>query len=113
MSSIISFADFEKVDIRLGRVVQVDAFPEGKYSSHILHIDFGTEIGQKKSLARLTPNYQGTELIGTLVAAVLNFPPKQIGHHRSECLLLGFPDHQGNVVLVTPSRPVPLGGRLH
>lgn len=109
----ITWEDFEKIDIRVGCVVDVQNFPEGKYSSHILKIDFGPEMGIKKSLARLTPNYIGPELLGRQVLAVTNFEPKQIGQHISEVLTLGFPDLSGNVVLVHPEQDVPLGGKLH
>ncbi len=104
--------DFEKLDIRVGKVLSVEPFPEGKYSTHILQIDFGPEIGTKKSLARLSPNY-GTEIAGSLVLGVVNFPPRQIGKHQSEVLTLGVPDADGNTVLLRPERDVPLGGRLY
>jgi len=104
--------DFEKIDIRVGRVQAVEPFPEGKYSTHILTIDFGPELGVRKSLARLTPHYDGAELAGRLVLGVVNFPPRQIGKHRSEVLTLGVPDADGNAVLLAPDREVPLGGRL-
>jgi len=109
----IAWQDFEQVDIRVGRVLEVTDFPEGKYSTHILKIDFGAEIGVKKSLAKLKPNYVGSELVGRQVLAVVNFEPKQIGTHKSEVLTLGFPDESGNVVLVHPEKDVPLGGKLH
>lgn len=109
----ISFAEFEKTDIRVGKIVEVHPFPEGRYSTHILRIDFGPEIGIKKSLAKLAPNYVGDELPGRLVLAVVNFPPRQIGMHRSEVLTLGLPDDAGNVVLIRPDADVPLGGKLH
>jgi tRNA-binding protein len=105
--------DFEKLVIRVGRVVEVWPFPEGRSSTHILMIDFGPERGTKKSLARLAPNYAGPELIGRQVLAVVNFPPRQIGKHLSEVLTLGVPDERGNVVLLRPDRDVPLGSRLH
>ncbi|MBI1323188.1 tRNA-binding protein [bacterium] len=105
--------DFEKIDIRVGRVVTAEPFPEGRYSTHILRIDFGPELGMKKSLARLAPNYAGPELAGRLVLAVVNFPPRQIGPHRSEVLTLGLPDADGQTVLIEPEREVPPGGRLH
>lgn len=108
----ISFQDFENVDIRVGKVVEVHDFPEGKYSTHILYIDFGPGLGWKKSLARLTPNYKGPELVGQLVCAVVNFEPKQIGQHLSEVLTLGFNDEEGNVVLIRPQSHVPLGSKL-
>lgn len=105
--------DFQKLDIRVGKVLDVQPFPEGKYSTHILTIDFGAEIGTKKSLARLSPNHTGTDVQGKQVLAVVNFPPKQIGKHVSEVLTLGVPDENGNVVLIHPERTVPLGGKLY
>jgi tRNA-binding protein len=105
--------DFEKLDIRVGRVVGVQPFPEGRYSTHVLMIDFGPELGVKKSLAKLAPNYEGGELVCRLVLAVVNFSPRQIGRHHSEVLTLGVPDENGNVVLVRPDAAVPLGGRLY
>ena len=104
--------DFEKLDIRIGRVVEVTSFPEGRYSSHILKIDFGAELGTKKSLARLTPNYEGDELFGRQILCVVNFAPRQIGKHLSEVLTLGVPDEHGNVVLLRPDSDVPLASRL-
>jgi tRNA-binding protein len=108
-----SLDDFEKVDIRVGRVIDVKPFPEVRYSTHILLIDFGPEIGAKKSLAKLAPNYQGDEVVGRMVLCVTNFPPRQIGKHQSEVLTLGVPDERGNVVLLRPDTNVPLGGRLY
>ncbi len=105
--------DFQKLDVRVGRVLSVVPFPEGKFSTHILEIDFGTEIGEKKSLARLSPNYKEEDVTGTLVLGVVNFPPRQIGKHLSEVLTLGVPDSEGNVVLIRPERDVPIGGRLY
>lgn len=105
--------DFEKVEIRVGQVLQVQPFPEGRYSTHILLIDFGPDLGTKKSLAKLAPNYHGEELLGRQVLGVVNFPPRQIGKHLSEVLTLGVPDAQGNVVLVRPDVEVPLGSRLY
>lgn len=110
---MINYADFEKVDIRVGRVLEVTDFPEGKYSTHILKIDFGKEIGVKKSLARLVPNYNGPELVGQEVIAVVNLEPKKIGEHFSEVLTLGLKDENGNVILVRPDKDVPLGGKLY
>ena len=104
---------FEKLDIRVGRVIDVQPFPEGRYSTHILMIDFGPKLGTKKSLAKLAPNYAGPELIGRQVLAVVNFPPRQIGKHLSEALTLGVPDENGNVILLRPDRDVPLGGKLY
>jgi len=109
---MITYSEFEKIDIRVGKILEVKPFPEGKYSTHILSIDFGSEIGVKKSLAKLAPNYQGQELIGKQVMAVVNFPPKQIGPHQSEVLTLGVPDEAGNVVLLMPEREVPLSGKM-
>ncbi len=109
---MITHDDFSRVDIRVGRVLSVEPFPEGKYSTHILKIDFGPEIGEKKSLAKLKPLYEGPELVGRQVIAVVNFPPKQIGKHLSEVLTLGMPDADGNAVLLRPERDVPLGGKL-
>lgn len=105
--------DFEKLDIRVGRVIHVQPFPEGRYSTHVLQIDFGSELGTKKSLAKLAPNYEGPEIVGMQVLAVVNFLPKQIGKHLSEVLTLGVPDEAGNVILLRPEREVPLGGRLY
>jgi tRNA-binding protein len=110
---MIEYHDFEKVDIRVGKIIEVQDFPEGKYSTHILKIDFGPEIGPKKSLAKLTPNYKGPELIGKQVIGVVNFSPKQIGKHFSETLTLGLADENGNVVLIHPDKDVPLGGKLY
>ena len=112
-SDTVTIEDFEKLDIRVGRVVDVQPFLEGRYSTHILLIDFGPELGTKKSLAKLTPNYDGNEVVGRLVMCVVNFPPRQIGKHQSEVLTLGVPDDNGGVVLLRPDTDVPLGGRLH
>lgn len=113
VDATVAVGDFEKLDIRVGRVVAAEPFPEGRHSTHVLKIDFGPELGVKKSLARLAPNYAGGELVGKLVLGVVNFPPRQIGRHRSEALTLGVPDAAGNVVLVRPASDVPIGGRLH
>src|SRR3989338_3995356 len=113
MKIMITYQDFENVDIRVGRILDVKAYPEGKYSSHILKIDFGSEVGVKTSLARLIPNYEGKELIGRDVLAAVNLTPKKIGKHISEVLILGLPDEERNVVLVHPDRDVPLGSRLY
>ena len=104
--------DFEKIDIRVGVVTEVTPF-SGKHSTHILMIDFGQELGVKKSLARLAPNYDGPELVGRRVLCVVNLSPRQIGKHLSEVLTLGVPDDQANVVLVGPDRDVPVGGQLY
>ena len=105
--------DFEKLDMRVGQVLQVSPFPEGKYSTHILQIDLGPQLGLKKSLAKLSPNYEGHELLGRQVLCVVNFPPRQIGKHLSEVLTLGVPDEHGNVVLLRPDTTVPIGGKLY
>lgn len=109
----ISLEDFEQVEIRVGRIVQIEPFPEGRYSSHILQIDFGDELGTRKSLARLIPNYADADLMGRQVLCVVNLPPRQIGKHRSEVLTLGVPDAEGNVVILRPDRDVPPGGKMY
>ncbi len=112
-SLMATIEEFQAIDIRCGRVISCEAFPEGKYSTHILQIDFGSEIGIKKSLAKLKPNYEGPELVGTQVFGVVNFPPRQIGKHVSEVLTLGVTDEEGNVILIQPEREAEVGGRLH
>ena len=102
---------FDAVDMRVGRILSVESFPEARLPAWKLRIDFGPELGVKLSSARIA-NYSPAELEGTLVVAVVNFPPKQIGPFISEVLTLGLPDERGDVVLLTPTRPVPLGGRL-
>ena len=109
---VISYDDFDKVDIRVGRVVQVDDFPEARKPAYKLLIDFGGGLGVKKSSAQATALYTKDALLGRLVLAVVNFPPKQIGPMMSEVLTLGVPDGNGNVILVVPERDAPLGGRL-
>jgi tRNA-binding protein len=108
-----TFEQFQKIDIRVGRIVQADDFPEARNPSYKLLIDFGQELGVKKSCAQITVNYSKDELIGRHVLAVVNFPPRQIGPARSEVLTLGVPAEDGSVVLVEPEREVPLGGRLY
>jgi tRNA-binding protein len=108
---VIDFDDFMKVDIRVGRVVRVEDFPEARKPAWRLHIDFGEELGEKRSSAQVT-NYTREELEGRLVVAVVNFPPRQIGPFMSEVLTLGVPDEQGNVILLQPDAEVPLGGRM-
>ena len=108
----ISFADFMKVDVRVGTVVEVQDFPEARKPAFKLMIDFGPEIGRKKSSAQITRHYDKGDLIGRRVAAVVNFPPRQIGPFMSEVLTLGFPDEEGEVVLIGPDHAVPDGGRL-
>jgi tRNA-binding protein len=108
----ISFDQFLAVDIRVGRIVAAEPFPEARKPAYKLTIDFGPAIGTKRSSAQLVDNYQAEALVGRLVAAVVNFPPRQIGKFMSEVLTLGFPDEQGAVVLFSPDKDVPLGGRL-
>lgn len=108
----IAFDDFMKVDVRVGEVLAVDPFPEARKPAWKLTIDFGPDIGVKKSSAQITVHYTRDQLLGRKVAAVVNFPPRQIGPFMSEVLTLGFPDAAGEVVLIGVDRDVPLGGRL-
>jgi len=109
---MISYDDFEKVDVRVGRIIEVEDFPKAKKPAYKLLIDFGQEIGKKRSSARITKHYTRGELVGKLVIAVVNFPPKQIGPFVSEVLTLGVPDENEEVVLLTPTQDVPLGGKM-
>lgn len=113
MEKHISFDDFLKVDIRVGVIVEVTEFPEARKPAFKLKIDFGDEIGHKKSSAQITDLYSPETLIGHRVAAVVNFPARQIGPFMSEVLVLGFSDGEGRVSLVAPDHDVPIGGRLH
>ena len=108
----ISFDDFLKVDVRVGTVTRVELFPEARKPAYKLYVDFGPEIGEHKSSTQVTHHYTAEELVGRQVAAVINFPPKQIGPFRSEILVLGFLDADGEVVMIEPNRPVPNGARL-
>jgi tRNA-binding protein len=109
----ISFADFERVDIRVVTVVRAEPFPEARRPAIKLWIDFGSEIGERKTSAQIADHYTPAALVGRQVAAVVNFPPKQIGKFLSEVLVLGFPDSEGRVVLISPDHAVPNGGRLY
>jgi tRNA-binding protein len=109
----IAFADFLKVDIRVGTVVSAEPFPEARKPALRLVIDFGPEIGLKKSSAQITVNHRPEDLVGRQVLAVVNFPPRQIGPLMSQVLTLGVPDAAGEVVLICPALPVPNGGRLY
>ena len=108
----ISLDDFQRVDIRVGTVVRAEPFPEARKPAFKLWVDFGAELGVKKSSAQIAEHYRPVELIGRQVAAVVNFVPRQIGPFLSEVLVLGFPDEKDRVVLIEPSRGVPNGGRL-
>jgi tRNA-binding protein len=109
---VITYAEFEKVDIRVGRITRAEPFPEARKPAIKLWVDFGPEIGEKRSSAQITRHYTPEELVGRQVLAVVNFPPRQIGPVLSEVLVLGVPDAEGEVVLIGPDHDVPLGGKL-
>jgi len=110
--SEISFDDFMAVDIRVGEITRAESFPEARKPAYKLWVDFGNEIGEKKSSAQITVHYKLEELVGKRVMAVVNFPPRQIGPVKSEVLVLGVPDDDGAVVLISPDSNVPLGVRM-
>lgn len=109
---MISYDDFARVDIRVGRIVRAEPFPEARKPALKLWIDFGPGIGEKRSSAQITHHYRPEDLVGRQVLAVVNFPPRQIGKVLSEVLVLGVPDAAGEVVLIGPGHEVPLGGRM-
>ena len=111
-AGLISFDDFLRLDIRVGTVVAAEEFPEARKPAYTLRVDFGPGIGGRKSSAQITTHYTPASLVGRQVAAVVNFPPRQIGKFMSGVLVLGFPDADGEVVLIGPSLPVPNGGRM-
>ena len=112
MTEAISFDDFLKVDIRVGTVIEAVEFPEARKPAYKLRIDFGDEIGVKRSSAQITVHYRADELVGRQVACVVNFPPRQIGPFMSQVLTLGFADANGDIVLIEPERAVPNGSRM-
>ncbi|MEX1024668.1 MAG: tRNA-binding protein [Planctomycetota bacterium] len=112
MNDGLTWSEFERVELRVGRVVEVSDLPAARRPAYVLKIDFGEELGLRKSSAQITARYRPEDLVGTLVVAVVNFPPKQIGPVMSECLVTGFHDADGAVVLCRPDADVPLGARL-
>ena len=111
--SRIAWEDFEKVEVRVGRVVEAEPFPEARRPAIKLRIDFGADIGERRTSAQLTARYTPEDLVGTQVVAVVNFPPKRIAGFESEVLVLGVPDEAGEVVLLRPDIQVPIGGRMY
>ena len=108
-----SIEDFQALDIRVGRIVTAEPFPEARKPAYKLTIDFGSDVGEKRSSAQITKHYTQEALVGRLVLGVVNFPPRQIGPFVSEVLTLGVPDENGDVVLIQPEQDVPVGGRLY
>jgi tRNA-binding protein len=108
----ISFQDFTKVELRVGRIISAELFPQAKMPAYLLQVDFGAQLGIKKSSAQITQHYQPEQLIGKLVLGVVNFPKKQIGPVQSECLITGFHDAAGKVILCVPDADIPLGSKL-
>lgn len=113
MTDLISFDDFLKVDIRVGTVIEAEPYPEARKPALKMRVDFGPDIGIRRSSAQVTRHYTPETLVGRQVVAVVNFPAKQIGKVKSECLVLGLPDADGEVVLLRPDQSVPEGGRLY
>ncbi|KGJ04583.1 tRNA-binding protein [Paracoccus halophilus] len=113
MSDPISHDDFARVDIRVGRILRAEPFPEARKPAIKLYLDFGPELGERKSSAQITRHYAPEDLIGRQVLAVVNFPPRQIGKFMSEVLVLGLPDKDNQVVLIGPDLEVPVGGRMY
>ncbi len=111
--SEITFDDFLKVDIRVGEVTRAEPYPEARKPAIKLWVDFGDEIGERKTSAQITAHYDPATLVGKQVMAVVNFPPRQIGKFMSEVLVLGLPDENGEIVLIGPDGAVPIGGRMH
>lgn len=109
----LDFDTFLKTDIRVGRVTRAEPYPEARNPSIKLWVDFGSEIGEKKTSAQITVHYAPEELVGRMVVGVINFPPRQIGNFMSEFLVLGVPDANGDIVLLSPDQDVPVGGRMH
>lgn len=108
----IQWSEFEKIELRVGQIVSAEVFAQARKPAYLLKVDFGPEIGIKKSSAQITKLYEPSELLGKQVVAVVNFPPKQIGPIMSECLVTGFPNDSGDVVLCVPDQEVPLGAKL-